>query len=135
MGEQPLAGSHGDRMDPYLVAVNQVGCRQGMYELAAARDDDRPTWLALQLLTARSRSSRAMIVVPGHEASSRVLEATYFGRLLRAAAMESSGSVMVAQCGCQISYVRRPNKKSPAWGSSSATACSMRPRSKKEYGG
>lgn len=50
MGEQPLAGSHGDRMDPYLVAVNQVGCRQGMYELAAARDDDRPTWLALQLL-------------------------------------------------------------------------------------
>lgn len=25
-----------------------------------------------------------MIVVPGHEASSRVLEATYFGRLLRA---------------------------------------------------
>jgi len=42
-----------------------------------------------------------MIVVPGQDASSRVLEATYFGRLLRATAMESSGSVTVDQCGSQ----------------------------------
>jgi hypothetical protein len=110
--EQALAGTDDHGELPDAQRIDEIVLEQGLEEIAAAVDLNLAARLfVFATSSATSPLSRIELL---HLTSSSVREATNFGRVLRAVAISSVGSVELGQEPAKISSVLRPRRKAPA---------------------
>jgi hypothetical protein len=86
---------------PDAQRIDEIVPKEGLEEVAAAVDLDISAILRFELLDVLDNVPLEHVgVVPGN---SSVREATYFGRVLRAVAFSSAGSVALGQEAANIS--------------------------------